>query len=84
MWKNDKSLVVTASNKNNELLHIKFKILDTDIGDRWLSMIKQNQEANPQRVGQSHARTCTGTPSASAVRAACRQGQRERTRGQMI
>lgn len=45
MWKNDKSLVVTASNKNNELLHIKFKILDTDIGDRWLSMIKQNQEA---------------------------------------
>jgi len=46
MWKNDKSLVVTVGNKNNELLHIKFKILDTDIGDRWLSMIKQNQEAN--------------------------------------
>jgi hypothetical protein len=46
MWKSDRSLVVTASNKNNELLHIKFKILDTDIGDRWLSMIKQNQEAN--------------------------------------
>jgi len=46
MWKNDRSLVVTASNKNNEQLHIKFKILDTDICDRWLAMIKQNQEAN--------------------------------------
>jgi len=46
MWKNDRSLIVTASNKDEKLLHIKFKILDTDISNRWLDMIAQNQEAN--------------------------------------
>jgi hypothetical protein len=39
-------LVVTAENHNNQKLHIKFKILDTDISNRWLGMIKENQTAN--------------------------------------
>jgi hypothetical protein len=46
MWKNDQSLIVTAGNNNGSRLHIKFKILDTDISDRWLDMIKQNQQAS--------------------------------------
>ena len=46
MWKTNSNVIVTAGNKNNELLHIKFKVLDTDIGDRWLAMIKENQASN--------------------------------------
>lgn len=45
MWKLDKTLAVTASNSAGELLTIKYKILDTDVADRWLSMIVQNQES---------------------------------------
>jgi hypothetical protein len=44
MWKNDKHLLVTAADNPGNELHITFKVLDTDISDRWLTMISQNIE----------------------------------------
>lgn len=46
MFKANTTLVVTASNKRNEELHIKFNILDIDIASRWLNVIKKNQEVS--------------------------------------
>ena len=43
MFKTDKSVIVTASDNDGKLLHIKFKILDTDIGDRWLALLEKNE-----------------------------------------
>lgn len=46
MWNDNKSLVVTANNKDGQTLKLKYKILDTDLSNRWLDIIEQNIKAN--------------------------------------
>jgi hypothetical protein len=46
MFKANTMLVVTASNKHNEELFIKFNILDADIADRWIDVVKRNKETS--------------------------------------
>ena len=45
MWKSDKHFVVTASDGEGNLLNLKYKVLDTDVADRWLDMIERNESA---------------------------------------
>ena len=44
MFKTKTSIVVIASDRNGTELKVKFKILDTDIADRWINVIERNQE----------------------------------------
>ena len=44
MFKTKTSITVTASDRNGKELKVKFKILDTDIADKWINIIEQNQE----------------------------------------
>ena len=43
MFKNNKNVIVTASNQEGNLLHLRFKVVDTDLADRWMSLIEKNQ-----------------------------------------
>ena len=44
MFKANTYIVVTATDKAGKELHVKFKIIDTDIADRWINVIERNKE----------------------------------------
>ena len=46
MFKTKTSVVVTASDCDDKELQVKFKIVDTNLADRWVNLINKNQELN--------------------------------------
>lgn len=45
MFKTNTSVTLVASDDDGKLLHINYKFLDTDFADRWVDVIKRNQES---------------------------------------
>jgi len=45
-WKQDKFLVIQAGNTTNDVLELRYNLLDTDVCDRWIGLINENNNRN--------------------------------------